>query len=148
MNNIPLNAGGYVDINVSPPAGTRVVGQKNNNGLDATKAHLWIQDLDHKWRTPNSGNLSGSLTISGMKPNTSFPIEWWDFNYMGTLNKRTGTFSSNSSGSIILDFSELPSINGSPVVDTVVKVGSYGATPSSRISTRALASARRRSRRR
>jgi hypothetical protein len=145
LSNIPLNAGGYVDIDVSPPSGTRVIGQKNRNGSDATKAHFWIQDLDHRWRTPNSGNLSGSLSISGMKANTSFPIEWWDFNYKGTLYKRMGTISSNSSGIIHLNFSNLPPINGSPVVDTAVKIGSYGAKPSSRISTRALASARRRS---
>jgi hypothetical protein len=129
MSNIPLNAGGYVDINVSPPSGTRVVGQKNNNGSNATKAHLWIQDLDHKWRTPSSGNLSGSLAITGMKASTSFSIEWWDFNYKGTLHKRTGTISSNSSGDISLNFSGLSSINGSPVVDTAVKIGSYSVIP-------------------
>jgi len=129
MGNVPLNAGGYIDISVSAPSGTRVVGQKNNNGSGATKAHLWIQDLDHKWRSPSSGNLSGSLTITGMKANTSFPIEWWDFNYKGTLRKRTRTISSNSSGNISLNFSGLSSINGSPVVDTAVKIGSYGAIP-------------------
>jgi len=146
MSDIPLNGGGYVDINVSPPSGTRVVGQKNRNGSGATQAHLWIQDLDHKWGTPSSGNLSASLTITGMIPNTTFPIEWWDFNYMGTLNKRTGTISSDSSGNIELILRDLPAINGSPVVDTAVKIGSYEEPPSTATSTRTLAAARRLSR--
>ena len=147
MSNIPLNAGGYVDISVSPPAGIRVVGQKNNNGSNATKAHLWIQDLDHKWRTPSSGNLSGSLTISGMKANTRFTIEWWDFNSKGTLHKRWGTISSNSSGIISLNFSGLPPINGLPVVDTAVKIGGYGAitTHPTGTSTQTPTSARKHS---
>ena len=147
MSDIPLNAGGYVDINVSSPAGTRVVGQKNDEGKAAANAHFWIQDLDHKWRTPNAGNLSGSLTITGMKANTIFPIEWWDFNYMGTLNKRTDTISSNNLGSIYIDFRDLPTINGFPVVDTAVKIGSYGDTSPSGTSTRSLAATRRRYRR-
>ena len=146
MSDIPLNAGGYVDIDVSSPEGVRVVGQKNRDGEDATNAHLWIQDLEHKWRTPTSGNLRGSLTITGMKADASFPIEWWDFNSRGILNKRTGTISSNNLGSIDIDFRDLPSINGLPVVDTAVKIGSYEEPQPARISTRALASIRRRNR--
>jgi len=146
LRDIPLNAGGYVDINSSAPAGMRVVGQMNNYGSGATRAHLWIQDLDHKWRTPNSGNLSGSFTMSGMKANTSFPVEWWDFNYKGTLRKRTGTISSDSSGVIVLSLNNLPDINGSPVVDTAIKIGSYEVKAKAGISTRALAATWRRSR--
>jgi len=139
MSNIPLNAGGYVDIDVSPPSGIRVVGQKNNNGIGASKAHFWIQDVDHRWRTPDSGRLSGTLTISGMKPNSSFSIEWWDFNSKGILNKRTGTISSDNLGLIVIDFGDLPTIDGLPVVDTAVKIGEYSDNSPREPSTRALA---------
>jgi hypothetical protein len=145
MVDIPINAGGYVDINSSPPEGLRVVGQKNNYGSDATRAHLWIQDLDHKWRTPNSGSLGGSLTISGMQPDTSFPIEWWDFNNKGTLQKRAGIISSDGFGMIVLSLDDLPPVDGSPVVDTAIKIGSYEGKPQAGISTRALGANWRRS---
>lgn len=125
MKDIPINEGGYVDIQVSPPQGIRVVGQKNNLGKNASKAHLWIQDMEHKWKTPDSGNLGGSLVLTGMKASTEYPIEWWDFNYKGSLNRRTGTISSDSAGRILLNLDRLPAIDGSPVVDTAVKIGDY-----------------------
>jgi len=128
MGNIPLNAGGYVDINVSAPSGTRVVGQKNNNGSGSNKAHLWIQDTNHKWRSPGSGNLSGSITISGMKASTSFAVEFWRFNTKGQLTKSSQNISSNSSGQLTINFSP-SSYNGSAIVDTAVKIGNYGAIP-------------------
>jgi hypothetical protein len=143
LSDIPLNEGGYVDLQVTPPPGTRVVGQKNKNGSEATKAHLWIQDLDHTWETPGSGDLEASFTISGMKPDTSFHIEWWDFNARGTLRRRTGTVVSSNTGTISLDVIGIPAIDGSPVVDTAVKIGSYDVNLSPGLSRRALISARR-----
>ncbi|MFN2212374.1 MAG: hypothetical protein ACK2UE_04815 [Anaerolineales bacterium] len=138
MNDIPLNGGGYVDINSPPPAGMRVVGQKNNDGSAATRAHLWIQDLDHQWRTPDSGSLSGTFTLSEMKANTTFPIEWWDFNAEGILRKRTGVISSDSNGLIPLSLNDLPAINGSPVVDSAIKIGNYEGEHQAERSARAL----------
>jgi hypothetical protein len=147
MSDVPLNGGGYVDIGISSPANIRVVGQMNNNGVNATKAHLWIQDMDHRWRRPNSGALSGSLSISGMKANTTFPVEWWDFNPQGILNKRIASIASDDDGNIILNFSELPEINGQPVVDTAVKIGQYAKKPVAESSTRRFSSMRRKYRR-
>jgi hypothetical protein len=144
MKDIPINRGGYVDIDVSPPLGIRVVGQKNNPGSNATKAHLWIQDMEHKWRTPDSGNLGGSIVLAGMKASMEYPIEWWDFNFKGTLNIRTGTVLSDSAGRILMTLDDLPAIDGSPVVDTAVKIGEYDGILRIKKSSRLYASMFRR----
>lgn len=125
MWDVRLNAGGYVDAGVQTSDFNRVVGQKNNRGRASTKAHVWIQDTRHTWRYPDSGNLSGSVTLTGMKPNTTFRIEWWDFNTQGLLRKRTETTISDSRGVITLNLNSIPAINGLPVVDTAVKIGDY-----------------------
>ncbi len=128
MANVPINAGGYVDIAVAQSGNNRVVGQKNNNGNGSTLAHLWIQDTRHAWKTPTSGNLSGTITVNGMKPNTTFAVEWWDFNTKGELRKRNENLTSNSSGSLTLNISA-STYNGSAIVDTAVKIGTYGTIP-------------------
>ena len=137
MGNVPLNAGGYVDINVSAPSGTRVVGQKNNNGSGSTKAHFWLQDTDHKWRSPSSGSLSANISISGMKGNTSFPVELWKFNTKGQLTKSIQNITSNSSGQLSINIPS-SSYNGSAIVDAAVKIGSYGAIPTPPTGTATL----------
>jgi hypothetical protein len=131
MGNIPLNAGGYVDIGVGSSGNNRVVGQKNNTGSNATQAHLWIQDTRHSWKNRGSGSLSGSVTIPGMLPNTSFPIEWWNFNSSVNLTKQTGgTISSDGQGNITLNLSSLGSFT-----DTAVKIGNYTSIPTPPPST-------------
>lgn len=126
MTNIPLNAGGYVDIGVASSGNSRVVGQKNNNGNGSTLAHLWIQDTRHTFKSTSAGNLSGTFTITGMKPNTSFPVEIWSFNTRGQLSKSSSNLSSNSSGQLTISISQ-SSFNGSAVVDAAVKIGDYPA---------------------
>lgn len=129
MSNVPVNAGGYVNIGIAESGNNRVLGQKNNNGSGATNAHLWIQDTRHKWKTPGSGSLAGTFTITGMKPSTSFPVEWWDFNTKGELRKRTENLTSNASGNLVLTISAA-TYNGSAIVDTGVKIGTYSTLPS------------------
>jgi hypothetical protein len=128
MADIPLNKGGYVDIGVTLPAITRVVGQQNNGGQHSNRAHLWIANLKHTWKNVidgvDYGDLEGMVTLTGMKPETDFPVEWWDFNTRGELRIRNEILPSDASGQIRLDLS-LPAINGLPVTDTAVKIGEY-----------------------
>jgi hypothetical protein len=77
-----------------------------------------------------------------------YPIEWWDFNFKGTLNKRSGTILSDSAGRILLNLDDLPAIDGSPVVDTAVKIGEYDGILMIKKSSRLYASMFRRLRNR
>src|SRR3989344_4287321 len=128
MANIPLNAGGYVDMGIPESGNNRVVGQKNNNGNAATRAHLWIQDKRHTFKNLNSGSLSGTFSITGMKSNTSFNVEWWDFNAKVGLRKRTQNLTSNASGNLVLNVTA-SNFDGANVNDIAVKIGEYGVIP-------------------
>ena len=135
MSNIPLNAGGYIDIGIPEAGNNRVVGQKNNNGNSSTQAHLWIQDKRHTFKNLNGGNLTGTFAVTGMKPNSTFPVEWWDFNTKGRLNKRISTIASDNSGNISLSLNSLPAIDGLVVTDTAIKIGNYTTIPSTPTAT-------------
>jgi hypothetical protein len=128
MADVPLNGGGYVEINVFPPPGTRIVGQQNNYGNQSALAHLWISNLSHTWVNVvdgvDPGSLGGTVILSGMVPDTSFMVEWWDFNTRGELMIRNETLRSDASGQIKLGLSISP-ISGLPVTDTAVKIGTY-----------------------
>ncbi len=129
MCNVPVNQGGYVDIGITASGNNRILGQKNNNGSSSTLAHLWIQDTRHQWKTPESGSLSGTFMISGMKPSTTFPVEFWYFNTKGQLTKNNQNLTSNSSGQLTLMVSPA-TYNGSAIVDIAVKIGTYSACSS------------------
>ncbi len=130
MADIPLNGGGYVEINVITPPGTRIVGQQNNYGKQSALAHLWISNLSHTWAEVvdgvDPGSLAGTLVLAGMAPDTSFTVEWWDFNTCGELRTRKETLKSDASGQIKLGLSISP-ISGLPVTDTAVKIGDYAS---------------------
>lgn len=127
MDNIPLSNGKYQDAQPQISSGNvRAWGQKDNKtGGNASRAHLWIQNKNHTWKNVvdnvSWGRLSGTITIAGFSPSTSYPIEWWDFVNEGTLNKRTSTITSNGSGEIVLNLDSLDS----SVTDTAVKIGDY-----------------------
>jgi hypothetical protein len=80
IKDIPLNNGHYEDAKaiVSEP-NLRVWGQKDMlNG----QAHLWIQNKEHTWKNIYDGlsiaPLSGTVTLEGFQPKTSYAISWWD----------------------------------------------------------------------
>jgi hypothetical protein len=128
MANVPINGGGYVEINLAPPPGARIVGQQNNNGNQSALAHLWISNLSHTWKNVvdgvEPGSLTGTAILSGMAPDTSFTVEWWDFNTRGELRIRRETLTSGANGQLSLNL-VIPAIKGLPVTDTAVKIGTY-----------------------
>ena len=128
MANIPINGGGYVEISAEPPPNTHIVGQQNNYGEQSDLAHLWISNQSHTWKTVvegvETGSLGGTVVLAGMAPDTSFTVEWWDFNTRGELRVRNETLRSDASGQIKLGLSISP-ISGLPVTDTAVKIGEY-----------------------
>ena len=63
-----------------------------------------------------------------MKPNTTFNVEWWDFNTKIGLRKRTQTLTSNGSGNLVLNVTA-SSFDGANVTDIAVKIGEYGVIP-------------------
>ena len=86
------------------------------------------QSADHTWKNVvdgvDPGSLAGTLVLAGMAPDTSFTVEWWDFNPRGELRIRKETLKSDASGQIRLSLSISP-ISGLPVTDTAVKIGTY-----------------------
>jgi hypothetical protein len=128
MADVPLNGGGYVEIDVEPLPNTRIVGQQNKYGKQSDLAHLWISNQSHTWAEVvdgvDPGSLAGTVVLAGMAPDTSFTVEWWDFNTRGEIRIRNETLSSGASGQIKLGLSISP-IRGLPVTDTAVKIGEY-----------------------
>ena len=119
IKDIPLNNGNYVDASadVSNPK-LRVWGQKD---LTNQRVHLWISNIDHIWtnkRTPLPA--SGVITISGLSPNLSLDVEWWN-TYMGEV-KNTEIISTNSKGELLLAVSNL-------TTDVAVRIGQQNQGP-------------------
>jgi uncharacterized repeat protein (TIGR01451 family) len=87
ISTIPLNNGDYDDAQaeVSHPD-LRAWGQKD---VVHSKAHLWIQNMQHTWRKVVDGDpieaISGTVTISGLQPGP-YAVEWWD-TYNGAIIK-------------------------------------------------------------
>lgn len=151
IKDIPLSNGNYVDSGASSSdTNIRVWGQKD---IVNKRAHLWIQNTTHNWcaaarlnptptvtagtptptpinwsscpNTWDNSRLTGTVSLGGFSPNTSYPLEWWNFDNNVTLTKSTGTIYSDSTGNIILDLNSLPS----SVTDTGVKIGDYSNSP-------------------
>ncbi|OGM27879.1 hypothetical protein A2627_01970 [Candidatus Woesebacteria bacterium RIFCSPHIGHO2_01_FULL_39_28] len=132
MDNIPLTNGKYQDAQPAISNNNTLIayGQKN---LVNRRAHLWIRNRKHSWcavvggvsgcsDTWDSSRMSGTVTIAGFAANVSYPIEWWQFDSIGTLTKTSpASLMSNSSGQIILNLDGLPAT----VTDIGVKVGDY-----------------------
>lgn len=79
MTGIPLTNGRYVDAaaSVSSPA-LRVIGQRDPV---AGRAHLWIDNPAHTWRTVVAGTAippaSGTVTIDLGQPDAAVAATWW-----------------------------------------------------------------------
>ena len=86
MANVPLNNGSYQDLGavVSNADDVRVLGQKDTANR---RAHAWIQNRKHTWcavvggvsdcpYTWDGSRLSGTVTISGFAPNTTYAVQW------------------------------------------------------------------------
>jgi hypothetical protein len=126
IQDIPLNNGKYRNAaaSVSNPK-LRVWGQKD---LTNQRAHLWIANKPHTWKSVLDGlrvpPSSGTITLGGFKPNTSYKVEWWN-TYAGTI-KSTQTISTNSQGKLVLSVTNLAR-------DIAVRIGDYDASgPGSR----------------
>lgn len=129
IKNVPLNNGNYVDSGATATdINVRVWGQKDGVNHNA---HLWVQNVKHLWcavtatvgcpTTWDNSRLNGTVTVSGFAPNTSYPVEWWQFDNATALSKSTSNVTSDSTGKIVLDLTTLPAT----VVDVGVKIGTY-----------------------
>jgi hypothetical protein len=131
LSNIPLNRGGYQEIAVTGYDSNllRVVGQINPT---QQKAHLWIQNKKHLWCAVvgniqgcpvnwDNSHLSGTVTIPGLPPNSSLPIEYWYFDHQVNLTKSQSTLTTDSQGRLSLNLNSLPPT----VVDLGLKIGVY-----------------------
>jgi hypothetical protein len=104
VRGLDLNKGGYTDINIDSSisnSNIRIYGQVN---LVKGKAHLWVQNRNHSFRTPNPSVASGNVRIK-LTPSTSYDIEWWS-TYSGSVTK-TETLTSASDGFLILPITNL-----------------------------------------
>jgi hypothetical protein len=121
IKDVPLSNGKYVDANASSSnTNVRAWGQKDTtNG----RAHLWIDNKNHTWKSVVDGISVGvqtaTITLTGFSPNTSYPLEWWN-TYTGTKTSTTTTLS-DSAGKITLTVSNL-------TTDTAVRLGDYSQT--------------------
>ncbi len=123
IKDIPLSNGNYVNAEaIASDANIRAWGQKDiANG----RVHLWIDNKNHTWKNVVDGTVinpaSATITVSGFRPNTAYPVQWWD-TYAGSLLQNE-VINSNNSGDIIIYVSNL-------TADTAVKIGDYSVTPS------------------
>lgn len=107
----PLNKGGYEAIQADTSNDElRVVGQYST---PHDQGHLWIQNKAYTWRNVVDENSitpqSGTVTISGVTPDTIYTIETWN-TYETDKSEQivnTATQESNSSGEITLALSSL-----------------------------------------
>jgi len=110
ISNLPLNKGGYEDIQANNAnSNLRVWGQKN---VATGNAHFWVQNKNHTWKNVVDSILipaeSADIVISGFNSSlTSITLEEWD-TYTGTV-KTTQTNYPVSNGSITITTSNLTS---------------------------------------
>jgi hypothetical protein len=123
IRDIPLANGNYQDAEaVLTDTNLRVTGQKDTtNG----RAHLWVQNKNHTWRNAVDGvngisGLSGTVTIEGFSPNTTYKIEWHEFSTQGTPIIQHSTVNSDRNGKIVLNLPIDPQIT-----DVGIMIGNY-----------------------
>jgi len=113
LSEIPLNNGVYVDIEArASNPNLRVIGQKDTNN---SRAHLWVQNIDHTWRNVVDGfslstSTSGPITIDGFSPNQELIVVWHSFTSQGIPSIETSNISVDESGRITLQLPGDPSI--------------------------------------
>jgi hypothetical protein len=122
VDGIPLNNGHYEDAKATlTDSELRVTGQKD---LVHNRAHVWIQNKHHTWRRVVDGDaqtgLRGTVTISGLSPSMTLPVEWHQFTTQGVPNIVTSTASTDSEGTLTLNLPTDPFIS-----DVAIKIGSY-----------------------
>jgi hypothetical protein len=123
---IPLNNGYFQDAEpVTSNETLRVWGQKDLvNGV----AHLWIQNKNHTWENVVNGvqitPMSGTITLAGFLPNTTFDVQWWDTYETDPALQilQTEMATSDTSGVISFNVSNLTS-------DIAVKLASQDDPP-------------------
>jgi hypothetical protein len=130
MADVPLNNGRYQNLGAvaSRPDDVRVLGQKDTAG---GRAHAWIQNRRHTWcgvvggvsdcaYTWDNSRLSGTVTISGLAPGTSYPVQWTTFDGNGrpTLEPAASR-TADGAGNLVLSLDQLPA----SATDAAVKVG-------------------------
>ena len=130
IKDIPLNNGRYQDaFALTSATNLEAWGQKD---LTNQRAHLWIRNKLHTWYNVLGGYpggpsavtiapVSGTVTISGFTPYTSYPVEWWN-TYTGQISNLTSQ-TANSSGTLVLIVNNLTS-------DMAVRIGNYPPSPS------------------
>jgi hypothetical protein len=123
IQDIPLNNGNYqaASATLSDPS-LRVVGQKDTAN---NRAHLWVQNPSHTWRTVVDGvgdvsGLSGSLMMAGFSPNIVLQVEWYEFDTSGYPSTRVSQVATDGSGKLTL---ALPT--SSEITDVGIKIGDY-----------------------
>jgi hypothetical protein len=117
MTGIPLANGRYEDVAATTShTNLRVFGQKD---VQAGRAHFWIDNRQHTWRTVVDGALipsvSGTVLIPMQQSNTAYTVTWYD-TQTGQPNK-TEILSTNAAGILTLTVSNL-------ATDTAVKITS------------------------
>lgn len=134
MADVPLNNGQYRDAApaVSRPDEVRALGQKDGPG---GRAHLWIQNRRHTWCAVVGGvsdcpytwtgtRLSGTVTVGGFTPGTSYQVQWTMFETSGALTQPPASSqTADGSGNLVLSLDSLPA----SVVDAGVKIRSAQA---------------------
>lgn len=130
IKDIPLNNGQYQDASASASVTQiRAWGQKD---VVNKRAHLWIANKNHTWYNVLGGYtggptpvaitpVSGTVTLSGFTPNTSYPVQWWN-TYTGQpeTTQPSTLVTANSIGEITLSVSNVTS-------DTAVRIGNYNS---------------------
>ncbi len=123
VRNIPLTSGSYRDAEATvSDRNMRVTGQKD---LVNGRAHLWVQNKNHTWRNVVDGvdaitGLSGTVAIEGFTPDSTYGIEWHEFNTQGMPTIRNSSATSDGNGKIVLNLPTDPQ-----VTDVGVKIGDY-----------------------
>ena len=136
MADVPLNNGQYSDLAavVSRPDDVRVLGQKDTGGA---RAHAWVQNRRHTWCAVVGGvaecpyvwdnsRLSGTVTIGGFAPGTSYPVQWVTFDTAGAPTPQPpGTVTADAAGNLVLALDQLPA----SAADAAAKIGASVPQP-------------------
>ena len=89
--------------------GVHAIGQ-----TDLTNGHgyVWVWNSNHTWynvvNNVGWGTLSGTLSIPGLKPGQTYPVQLWEFDGNGVLTRTTVMLTADGSGALAVNLSSLP----------------------------------------